>query len=156
MAILFSCTGWFMSEKVGNRKDRLSLDEAHMSPVMRKPVFRVSNQVRHKPGCRRKKMARGLKFWIKEVEGLYYPCIENKGVDQLRNNRAADLHFFFAYAKSRFSLDKAHMSWVMRKLAFCICENKAADQLCSKRTADQRLCFHYIDRTTPLLPKSEI
>ena len=40
----------------------------------------------------------------------------------------------------------------MRKPAFCKCENKAADQLCDNRTADQRLCFRYIDRTTPLLP----
>ena len=38
----------------------------------------------------------------------------------------------------------------MRKLAFCKCETKGA---C---TADQRLGFHYIDRTIPLLPKSEI
>ena len=30
------------------------------------------------------KMARGLKFWISEVEGLYYPCSENKDADQLR------------------------------------------------------------------------
>ena len=29
-------------------------------------------------------MARGLKFRIKEVEELYYPCSENKGADQLR------------------------------------------------------------------------
>ena len=33
--------------------------------------------------------------------------------------------------------------------AFCICENKGADQLCSNCTADQRLCFCYIDSTTP-------
>ena len=31
-----------------------------------------------------KKMARGLKFRIYEVEGLYYVCSENKGADQLR------------------------------------------------------------------------
>ena len=49
-----------------------------------------------------------------------------------------------------------HMSRVMKKTAFCICENKAADQLCGNRTADHRLCFRYIDSTTPLLPKSEI
>ena len=29
-------------------------------------------------------MARGLKFWIKEEEGLYFLCSENKGADQLR------------------------------------------------------------------------
>ena len=45
-----------------------------------------------------------------------------------------------------------HMSLVMRKPAFCICETKDADQLCGYRKADQRLCFRYIDSTIPLLP----
>ena len=49
-----------------------------------------------------------------------------------------------------------HMSRIMRKPTFCICENKAADQLRGNREADQRLCFRYIDSTIPLLPKSEI
>ena len=31
---------------------------------------------------------------------------------------------------------------------FCFIENKGA----GNRTADQCLCFHYIDRTIPLLP----
>ena len=44
----------------------------------------------------------------------------------------------------------------MRKPDFCICENKDADQLRGYREADQRLCFRYIDSTTPLLSKSEI
>ena len=44
----------------------------------------------------------------------------------------------------------------MRKSAFCVCENKDADQLRGNRKADQRLCFRYIDSTTPLLPKYEI
>ena len=30
-------------------------------------------------------MARGLKFWIQEVEGLYNLCCEKKGADQLRS-----------------------------------------------------------------------
>ena len=34
-----------------------------------------------------------------------------------------------------------HMSLVMRKPAFCICENKDADQLRGNRVADQLLCF---------------
>ena len=29
-------------------------------------------------------MANGLKFLIKKVDGLIYPCRENKGPDQLR------------------------------------------------------------------------
>ena len=49
-----------------------------------------------------------------------------------------------------------HMSLVVRKPAFCICENKDADQLRSNCAADQRLCFRHTDSTTPLLPKSEI
>ena len=44
----------------------------------------------------------------------------------------------------------------MRKPTFCICENKDADQLRGNREADQHLCFRYVERTTPLLSKSEI
>ena len=51
---------------------------------------------------------------------------------------------------------KYYMSHVLRKPAFCICKNKDADQLRGNREADQRLCFHYTDSTSPLLPKSEI
>ena len=47
-----------------------------------------------------------------------------------------------------------HMSLVMRKTFFCICENKDADQLRDNREADQRLCFRYTDSTILLLPKS--
>ena len=41
------------------------------------------------------KIARSLKFRIKEVEGLYYPCSEKKGADQLRGIREADLRLCF-------------------------------------------------------------
>ena len=54
------------------------------------------------------KVARSLNFRIKEVEGLYFLCSENKGADQLRGYRAADLRLFCAYLKSRFSHDAAH------------------------------------------------
>ena len=47
-----------------------------------------------------------------------------------------------------------HLSLIMRKPAFCICENKDADQLRGNRKADQRLCFHLLDSTVPLLSKS--
>ena len=57
-------------------------------------------------------MARGLKFRIKKEEGLYYLCSENKGADQLCSYRTADLHLFFAYAKSQFSHDMAHINYV--------------------------------------------
>ena len=70
-----------------------------MSLVVRKPVFGVSDQVPHKPGCQPHKMARGLKFRLKEVEGLYYLCSENNGADQLRGYREADLCLCFRIFK---------------------------------------------------------
>ena len=44
-------------------------------------------------------MTRGLKFRIKEVEGLCFPCSENKGADQLRGYHEADLRLCFRICK---------------------------------------------------------
>ena len=55
------------------------------------------------------KMARGFKFWIKEVEGLYCLCSENKDADQLRDTVQLICAFVFAYAKSRFPHDVDHI-----------------------------------------------
>ena len=41
------------------------------------------------------KQARGLKFWLEVEEELYYPSSENKGTDQLRGYREADLRLCF-------------------------------------------------------------
>ena len=46
-------------------------------------------------------MARGLKFQISEVNGLFYLCSENKGADQLRSICAADLRLCFRICKKR-------------------------------------------------------
>ena len=40
---------------------------------------------------------------------MYYPCSENKGADQLRGYREADLRLCFAYAKSRLAHNEAHI-----------------------------------------------
>ena len=50
-----------------------------------------------------------------EEEGLYYPSSENKGADQLRGYRKADLRLCFAYAKSRFSHNAAHILNIVEK-----------------------------------------
>ena len=63
----------------------------YMSLVVRKPVFRVSDQVDTNRAVQPQKIARGLKLQIEEVEGLYYQCGENKGTDQLRGYCEADL-----------------------------------------------------------------
>ena len=44
----------------------------------------------------RKKMARDI-FCLKKEEGLYYLCSENKGADQLRGYREADLRLCFSH-----------------------------------------------------------
>ena len=62
----------------------------------RTPVFRVSDYVLHKGVVHPQKMATGWKFWIYKEVGMYYLCRENKS-------------FVFAYAKSRFSHDAAHL-----------------------------------------------
>ena len=65
---------------------------------VRKLLFWVSNQVPYictNCAALPQKMARGLKFRIKEVEGLYYSCIENKGADQLCGYREADQRLGF-------------------------------------------------------------
>ena len=41
----------------------------------------------------------GLKFRMQVVEGLYYPYSENKGADQLRGYREADLRLCFRICK---------------------------------------------------------
>ena len=59
---------------------------------MRKPVIGNSEQVRHKPGCTSTEDGlSGLKLWNKEIEGLYYLYIENKGADQVRVTAPAQL-----------------------------------------------------------------
>ena len=56
-------------------------------------------------------MARGLKFCIKEVEVLYHPSSENKGADQLRGYREADLRLWFCICKTLvFSQRGSHYS----------------------------------------------
>ena len=70
---------------------------------MRKPVLGVSDQVRLKPGCSATEDCKRLEIlYLKGVEGLYYPCSENKGTKLI-------CVFVFAYAKSRFSHDAAQL-----------------------------------------------
>ena len=54
-----------------------------MSLVLRKPVFGPTRSDTNR-AVQSLNMARGLKFQIQKEEGLYYPCSENKGADQLR------------------------------------------------------------------------
>ena len=70
-----------------------------MSLVVRNPIFGVSDTNR---AVQPQKMARGLKFWVYEVEGLYYPCSVNEDADQLCDYRTADLRLCFRICKKPF------------------------------------------------------
>ena len=78
---------------------------------MRKPTMWILTRSDTNQAGQPLKVARGLKFCIKEVEVLYYPSSENKDADQLRGYRGADLRpfFFLAYAKRWFSHEVAQL-----------------------------------------------
>ena len=67
----------------------------NMSRNTRKPTMWFLTRSDTNQAVQLLKTARGLKFCIKEVEVLYYPSNENKGADQLRSYREADLHLCF-------------------------------------------------------------
>ena len=67
---------------------------------MRKPVFGVPTRSDTNRAVKPQKMARGLKFRIKVVEGVCYPYSENKSADQLRGYREADQRLCFRICKN--------------------------------------------------------
>ena len=69
--------------------------DINMSLVLRKRSSGFSTRSDTNRAGKSQKMARGSKFRILEVEGLYYPCSENKGADQLCGYRTTDLRLCF-------------------------------------------------------------
>ena len=81
-----------------------------LSHVARKPVLGFPTRFDTNRTVQPQKMVSVLIYRIKKVEGLYYPCSEKKGADQLCRYPTTDLHFCFsAFAKSRFSHDAAQL-----------------------------------------------
>ena len=62
---------------------------------MEKPTIWFLNRSDTNQTVQSQKQARSLKFHIQEEEELYYPSSENKGADQLRGYREADLRLCF-------------------------------------------------------------
>ena len=56
-------------------------------------------------------MARGWKFRIYVVEGLYYPCSENEGADQIRGYREADLRTCFQSHMQKAGFLTTRLKW---------------------------------------------
>ena len=80
-----------------------------MNCVTTNLVFWVSDHVRHNQAVQPQKMARGLKFRILKVEGLYYLCRKNKALISCTVTSQLICVFVFAYAKIRFSHDAAQI-----------------------------------------------
>ena len=70
-----------------------------MSPDVRKSTFWFPTRSNTNQAVQLWKMARGLKFRILKVDGLYYLWSENKSADQLRGYREADLRLCFRICK---------------------------------------------------------
>ena len=71
-----------------------------MSRDARKPTLWFPNRSCTNWPVQSQKKDRSLKFRIYEEEGLYYPCSENKGADQLRSYCEADVRLCFCICKS--------------------------------------------------------
>ena len=70
-----------------------STHNLNLSRVMRKPTFWFPTWSDTNQSVQPQKMASGLKFRNEKVEGCL--CSENKGADQLRGYREADLRLCF-------------------------------------------------------------
>ena len=73
----------------------------NLSLVVRKPVFRVFNQVPHKPGCTATEDGLGLEIWYIGSRGIDLRS-ENKHTDQLLGYSEADLRLCFRICKKLF------------------------------------------------------
>ena len=69
----------------------------YLSRNMRKPTMWILTRSDTNQAVQLLEMASGWKFWIQEEVGLYYPSSENKGADQLRGFREADLAALFSH-----------------------------------------------------------
>ena len=76
---------------------------------MRKPVIRVSDQVPHKPGC--SATEDGWRFVISDLgsRGIVFRVVKTKVLISFAVTPKLICAFVFAYAKSRFSHDAAHI-----------------------------------------------
>ena len=92
-------TVWYNLAEPGDAKHLTVTCGKDLSGIMRKPTFWFLTWSDTNQAVQLQKMARGLKFRIQKVEGLYYLCSENKGADQLRGYREADLRLCFRICK---------------------------------------------------------
>ena len=91
-----------------------------MSLVTRKPVIRVRDQVRLKPAAQLMRLARVFKFWLQQVEILYYPGSEL----QRRWSDCAD-------AQADLRLCCSHMVETGFLMTWLVCKNHISWRVCT-------------------------
>ena len=89
---------WFSHAKSQIDKDseqpcRLAIK--YLSRLVGKQTMWFTSRSDTNRAVQAQKQARSLKFQIKKEEEVHYPCSENKGADQLRGYREADLRLCF-------------------------------------------------------------
>ena len=77
------------------RDHKINKEPKQMSRLVGKPAMWFSNRSDINRPVQLQKQARSLKFWSYVEEELHYPSSENKGADQLRGYREADLRLCF-------------------------------------------------------------
>ena len=91
---------WLYSRLIRSGQERLDQKVSFGYPIIIKPTFWFPTWFDTNQAVQLQKMARGLKFQIKKVEGSYYLCSENKGADQFRGYCEADLRLCFRTCKT--------------------------------------------------------
>ena len=72
----------------------------YLSRNVRKPTKWILARSDTNQAVQPLEIVRGVKFCMKEVEVLFYPCSENKGADQLSGYCEADLRLCFRICKT--------------------------------------------------------
>ena len=81
----------------------------YMSLVVRKPVFGVSDQVPHKPGCTVRKWLVTRNFVSRKQRDCTIRVAKTKALISFAVTAKLIYVYVFAYAKTRFSHNEAHM-----------------------------------------------
>ena len=81
----------------------------YMSLVVRKLVFGVSDRIRHKPGCTATEDGQRLEIPYLGSRGIVLSVVKTKALISFAVTAKLICIFVFAYAKSRFSHDAAHI-----------------------------------------------
>ena len=98
----------------------ISYTHRRIHECVRKPTMWVPTRSDTNCAVQSQKMFRGWKFWIQKGEELYYPCSENKGADQLRGYREADLRLCFHICRLLvFPCGSSHIFAVYLHIKFC-------------------------------------